>query len=145
VEQYYISEGQLFPLYHQVYWNGLRAQSWPRFSWIDNVTPMPSGANYRHWGTYQPGNVAEPNSLVPGENCGVSNFTESYGNVWGWADANCDNEFPFICEVPSEPPRHGPWRAPHCAATACRQAGICMLVPPGAARHAPPTHPTPRR
>jgi hypothetical protein len=119
VEEYYINDGQLFPLYHQVYWNGLRAQSWPRFSWIDNVTPMPSGSNYRQWGTYQPGNIAEPNSLVPGENCGVSNHTQSYGNVWGWADANCDNEFPFICEIPSEPPRHARAR-PHRAATPCR-------------------------
>jgi hypothetical protein len=102
VESYYVNQGQLFPHYHQVYWNGLKAQSWPRFSWIDNVTPMPSGSNYRHWGTYQPGNIAEPNSLVPGENCGVCNYTQSYGNAWGWADANCDNEFAFLCKIPSE-------------------------------------------
>lgn len=34
VEKYYISEGMLYPLFHQVYWMGLRATNWPRWGWL---------------------------------------------------------------------------------------------------------------
>jgi hypothetical protein len=34
VEKYYITEGMLYPLFHQVYWMGLRATNWPRWGLV---------------------------------------------------------------------------------------------------------------
>jgi hypothetical protein len=54
---------------------------------------------------YQPGNIPEPNSLVPGENCAVANATQTYEKAWGWADANCAQQFAFMCKIPGKAPR----------------------------------------
>lgn len=64
------------------------------------MVPTPTNRNYIHWGVYQPGSIAEPNSLVPGENCAVGNATQSYDNAFGWADANCAQQFAFMCKSP---------------------------------------------
>jgi hypothetical protein len=41
VEGHFIEAGLLFPECHQIYWIGLRAKSWPRFSWLDSLLPSP--------------------------------------------------------------------------------------------------------
>jgi NADH-quinone oxidoreductase subunit H len=37
VEQAFIKMGVLFPECHKTYWMGLRARTWPRFSWLDSL------------------------------------------------------------------------------------------------------------
>lgn len=50
--------------------------------------------NYR-----RPGNIREPNNMVPPELCVVANYTEAYGTppAWGWADTGCGGRHIFIC------------------------------------------------
>ena len=42
----------------------------------------------------------------------VGNFTEKFNGAWGWADANCDEEFVYICKMIREPRLQQPQRAP---------------------------------
>jgi hypothetical protein len=41
VEQAFIKMGVLFPECHKTYWMGLRARTWPRFSWLDSLLGAP--------------------------------------------------------------------------------------------------------
>lgn len=50
----------------------------------------------------RPGTHREPNNVFGGEFCAGANATEAFEGLWGWADANCDLAFPFICEGPGE-------------------------------------------
>jgi hypothetical protein len=45
----------------------------------------------------------EPNNKFIPENCAAANFTQFFGGVWGWADTNCYDNYPFICKIPREP------------------------------------------
>jgi hypothetical protein len=49
--------------------------------------------------TCRPGNVREPNNMIPPEFCVVANATQSYGTPsgWGWADTGCSGRHVFIC------------------------------------------------
>ena len=52
---------------------------------------------YDHWAssaTWQ-----EPNNAFGNEYCAVSNYTEAYSGAWGWADAACAGNYPYICRV----------------------------------------------
>jgi hypothetical protein len=81
---------------------------WPRFLWLDG-SPSPavkdfSGA-YSHWGSValpDGTNSSEPNNLVPPEFCVVANFSQAYGSLSGWSDANCEEKHSFMCKVPGE-------------------------------------------
>jgi hypothetical protein len=42
---------------------------------------------------------SEPNNKDAPEDCAVANYTESYDNVFGWADTNCANKFVFMCKL----------------------------------------------
>jgi hypothetical protein len=78
----------------------------------------PSGARaaniagyYKHWGTYtgpwynlNSTSKPEPNNLdTPPEECGAADYLSRYVDAnateagWGWADANCNEEYPLIC------------------------------------------------
>jgi hypothetical protein len=86
------------------YWIGLRVspyEQWPNFQWSDSVAL--DDMEYSHWGTFLPGPHLEPNNIFPPENCAGANFTQSYGGLYGWADAGCFLSFPFICENPLPP------------------------------------------
>jgi hypothetical protein len=111
VEQCFLSQGTLLPNYHRFYWMGLRTglagASWPNFTWINHEDAIYVG-NYQHWGVYQPGLLLEPNNQVAPEDCAGSNLTmgiikidKTYGHdsVGGWADHNCQESHPYVCEV----------------------------------------------
>jgi hypothetical protein len=101
VESYYVGKGWLLPTYHKNYWLGLRSNTtvWPRFGWTEPGLPPPTGATYIHWGRIEPGAITEPNNMTGFEFCGVGNYSQTYGNAWGWADANCSMRAAFICKV----------------------------------------------
>jgi hypothetical protein len=86
------------------YWIGLRVspyEQWPNFQWPNSVALDDS--EYSHWGTFMPGSHREPNNIYPPENCAGGNYSESYDDLYGWADAGCFLSFPFICENPLPP------------------------------------------
>jgi hypothetical protein len=53
VEQFYVDGGMLLPNFarHSTYWMGLRAATWPRFTWLDATLPAPAAASFINWGT----------------------------------------------------------------------------------------------
>jgi hypothetical protein len=72
----------------------------PVFSWIDLLIPGPN--KYKHWGQIVLGDGSvspEPNNLAGDEYCGGGNGSSSYGQpkAYGWGDATCSKEFPFMC------------------------------------------------
>ncbi len=105
MEQYFQAQGLLLPTFHKAYWIGLQSDVWPRFYWLDNITPNPdiSGA-YKHWGAFVSGgrNISEPNNIAGSETCGAGNMTQSYAQAAGWADADCNLKLPFMCELRRE-------------------------------------------
>ena len=89
-----------------MYWIGLKVQqyeTWPTFGWV-----MPThqaklyNYSYSHWGVWRPGSHKEPNNIFPPEHCAVANGTQAYDGAFGWADMQCNNAAPFICECPCE-------------------------------------------
>jgi hypothetical protein len=68
----------------------------------------------------RPGTHREPNNIFGGEFCAGANATEAFMGLWGWADANCDLRFPYICEIAREwlrqaaPPGPARLQAPAC-------------------------------
>ncbi len=111
VESCFLNQGSLLPNYHKFYWMGLQTgilgARWPNFTWLDHENAIYVG-DYQHWGVLQPGNVLEPNNLVPSEDCAGSNLTmgiikldKTWGmdGIGGWADHNCQEEYVYICEV----------------------------------------------
>jgi hypothetical protein len=56
VEDYFVGKGFLLPLYHKLYWLGLRTPAYKgdgsksKFAWLDGATPAPSGTTYSRWG-----------------------------------------------------------------------------------------------
>lgn len=127
VEQYLINQGLLLPTFHTAYWIGLQSDVWPRFYWLDNITPSPDtfGA-YKHWGAFMQGgkNVTEPNNLAGSETCAAGNLTQSYGQASGWADADCNIKLPFMCKIR----RKRPLRLE--LALTCSPFAILALTPP---------------
>ncbi len=103
-------DGWLLPKHHKFYWMGLASNVngaiWPNFTWLDRGKAIYMG-NYQHWGTIMPGRILEPNNQRPPEVCAGSNLTAGIirydelvvDGVGGWADHNCDEEYPFICEI----------------------------------------------
>jgi hypothetical protein len=100
-ELYFQNQGLLLPTFHTAYWLGLQSDVWPKFYWVDNVTPNPEGTAYKHWGAYVVSgrNLSEPNNLAGTETCGAGNLTQSYGQASGWADADCNLKLPFMCRI----------------------------------------------
>ena len=100
VEKYFVGQGTLnTSLATRNYWLGYQVISnWPRFEPV-----APSATGYTHWGTYQPGFRKEPNQVSAPELCACANSTEVYGGAWGWADAPCALQLPFICML-NRPP-----------------------------------------
>ena len=57
VEQYFVTQGYLYPTYHFTYWMGLSTTSvnWPSFKWLDAQSrpPLTAGSSlikpYTHW------------------------------------------------------------------------------------------------
>jgi hypothetical protein len=71
VEQYYIKQGLILPVFHRQYWLGLRAVQHPTFKWLDPFTKPPSSSTYQHWG------AREPNNAALNEFCGVGNWSQA--------------------------------------------------------------------
>ncbi len=111
VERCFLDQGALLANYHKFYWMGLltgmHRAIWPNFTWIDQENAIYVG-DYQHWGVYQPGFSLEPNNMVAPENCAGSNLTmgiikidKTYAmdGLGGWADRQCGERYPFICEI----------------------------------------------
>ncbi len=97
VEQHYIKQGFLMPVFHKNYWMGLRATNHPSFKWMDPWAKGPNPSTYQHWGS--DGSSKEPNNQTPPEFCAVGNFTQRYDNVWGWADTRCSGSYTSMCII----------------------------------------------
>jgi hypothetical protein len=99
IESAYVQLGFLVPAYHKSYWVGLQRAGTAGFRWLDGSLPGPNSSSYQHWGTYKPGNIREPNNMLPSELCAVANNTQAYGTppAWGWSDTRCSGQFVFIC------------------------------------------------
>jgi hypothetical protein len=90
----------LFPYYHVSYWMGLKASTWPLFSWIDPAAPgLNTPQGYKNWG-YLDG-VLEPQGTPGVDMCTVAAFDEPKpgSRAWGWADMNCNTRHVTICKV----------------------------------------------
>ena len=74
-----------------------------RFVWFDRTTPESN--QYLNWGTYVEGNLAyqEPNNRPAPQDCGVGNLSQAIGGLYGWADADCSMQLPFLCEINGTP------------------------------------------
>ena len=93
-------QGLLFPYYHGAYWIGLKASSWPLFSWIDPATPgLNTPKAYKNWG-FQDGQV-NPNGQPGVDMCAVASFAEPKpgSQGWGWSDTSCTNRYVTICKT----------------------------------------------
>ena len=68
--------------------------TWPSFSWSDITVPKPRPATFINWGTGEPGS---------GDGCGGGNYSlvQADGS-WGWADANCNNTYIYMCRITRE-------------------------------------------
>ena len=101
MEGYYVDTiAQLYPYYHIAYWMGLTSNEgmYPRFSWLDYNTPGPgTPGTYTNWAVGS--GFKEPRRR---QMCGVGNFSEQTGGVWGWADRDCTAAHIFICEIKRE-------------------------------------------
>lgn len=102
-------QGSLIPEFHTNYWYGLRATTLnPSANWkyLDPFSPdYFAKTSYKHWGTYvEPGMQPqdEPNNRFPAELCVAANATQTFGNAWGWADAQCGQQFAFMCRMRRE-------------------------------------------
>ncbi len=93
VELAFVTGGSLLPTFHKMYWMGFSALQWPDWKWVDPTAGRFSNAAYKHWG------MDEPNNDPALQLCGAGNYTQAYGNAWGWADANCGTKLPFICKM----------------------------------------------
>ncbi len=148
VEKYFVGQGTLnTSLATRNYWLGYRVISnWPRFEPV-----APSATGYTHWGTYQPGFRKEPNQVSGPELCACANSTEIYGGAWGWADAPCALQLPFMCMLnrpPSPPPPSAPLPPLAPEAPPPDQpdfpAGPELTSPPPPPPPPPPSPPSPR-
>lgn len=70
-----------------------------KFSWLDRTSPQSNA--YSNWGTYMEGSTAqpEPNNRPAPQDCGVGNLSQVVVGVYGWADADCSLQLPFVCEI----------------------------------------------
>ncbi len=98
VENFYISNGLLFPTYTPNYWFGAKTtyDLWPTFYWLQRSIPGPDNRNYVHWGL---GRQPEPNNLAGNEYCAACNLTLAYQTAWGWSDAACSLPMPYMCRL----------------------------------------------
>jgi hypothetical protein len=99
-----------------------------RFGWFDGTSPESSG--YSGWGTYVEGRVAteEPNNKPSPQDCGVANLTQAIAGLYGWADADCAMQYPFVCEISRRWPAALAGRLLETCNASCVRAG-----PPAAA------------
>jgi hypothetical protein len=102
-------QGSLIPEFHMQYWYGLRATSLnPTANWKYTDPFSPDyflRTSYKHWGTYLEAGMApqeEPNNRFPSELCVAANYTEAFGNAWGWSDTQCGQQMPYMCRMRSE-------------------------------------------
>jgi hypothetical protein len=98
VEAAFASTGGLIPLFHNVYWLGLRAQLWADFQWPDKSVPPPRGNDtYSAWAPGQPDNAGD------GQLCTAGNYSAVLKTgAWGWSDEACYSQLVSICKVSSE-------------------------------------------
>ena len=120
VRRYYL------PGCHEGYWMGYRAAqgAWGKWKQLDKTV----NSTYRHFGMLNytgPGNSnltsPEPNGKTKNEMCLMANYTQAYNGSFGWADANCNNKYIFMCRIMSEWRRLG--GTPPTANGACRLRG----------------------
>jgi hypothetical protein len=97
VEQYFITNGYLFPEFNQHYWMGLNASvgAGP-WNWISPDVPSSQIGSYRHWATGLPAAGAST--------CGVGNWNTTYGGAWGWMNTGCGQQHVSICRINRERP-----------------------------------------
>jgi hypothetical protein len=102
VEQFYISNGYLFPKYNTFYWMGLTTPTADPQVWgyVDPTAPFNS-TSYQNWGVaVGDDNMGpEPNNFFGDEKCAGGNFTEAKEGAAGWADAQCGQQFVFMCRL----------------------------------------------
>jgi hypothetical protein len=119
VEQNFLSNNKLALPYHSKYWLGIKLTPgglWPNFTFNDPVNTDKPVAAGKPWGAYKSSTVnnTEPNNTPAPQYCAVGNYTERMGSpsVFGWADAFCGDQFPFICRIRRECGILGPvyWR-----------------------------------
>ncbi len=104
VEAAFTTQGGLIPLYHNIYWFGLRAQQWPDFQWPDKTVASPrENATYSAWTATQPDNAGD------GQLCTAGNYSGLLkSGAWGWSDESCATPLVYVCEVSGEwPPAAG--------------------------------------
>lgn len=91
-------QGYLLSSPGAAYYIGLRAQQWPDFTWLD-LSPVPSFETYNHWASF----MGEPDG-GPHSMCAVANSSLAfdYPSAWGWGDADCAQQFPFLCKMQGE-------------------------------------------
>jgi hypothetical protein len=109
VEQNFLSNYKLALPYHSKYWMGIKLTPggmWPNFTFNDPVNSDNPTAAGKPWGAYKSATVnnTEPNNTPAPQYCAVANYTERNGSpsVFGWADAYCGDQYPFICRIRRE-------------------------------------------
>jgi hypothetical protein len=79
--------------------HALRCAGTRRFGWFDRTSPESN--SYSNWGTYIEGGTSqqEPNNRPAPQDCGVGNLSQVIVGVYGWSDADCGLQLPFVCEI----------------------------------------------
>ncbi len=108
VENFFLNTRRYYlPGCHEGYWLGLRAEqgAWGRWRQLDKTI----NSSYTHWGRLNytgPGNVnmsiLEPNGRARNEMCLLANYSQAYDGGFGYADANCNNKYIFMCRIMGE-------------------------------------------
>jgi hypothetical protein len=44
----------------------------------------------------------EPNGKAKNELCLLANYSQAFNDSFGWADANCNNKYIFMCRIMSK-------------------------------------------
>lgn len=98
VEAAFTKQGGLIPVYHNIYWFGLRAQLWPDFRWPDQTVAAP-----RENGTYSAWAATQPDNAGNGQLCTAGNYSgQLKSGAWGWSDESCGMQLVYVCEVSGE-------------------------------------------
>ncbi len=108
MENYFLNARRYFlPGCHEGYWMGYRAAqgAWGKWRQLDKTV----NSTYTHFGMFNytgPGNtnlsIPEPNGKARNEMCLMANYSQAYNGSFGWADANCNNKYIFMCRIMSE-------------------------------------------
>jgi hypothetical protein len=95
VEEYFVTNGFLFPEFNQFYWMGLNAStSAGPWAWISPDVPSSQIGAYKHWVTGQPAAGAMT--------CGAGNWNTTFGGAWGWMNKACSEQYVSICRINRE-------------------------------------------